>query len=94
MESWVWGLLCHILHFIVRHTVSVGDKSAPQASQSSAQTVLLQSDAVVMYAEYGWDWLAEISNAFPGKETQGINPAMDNNKYLYDQLLFYFFVYY
>lgn len=47
--SAVQGLLCHILHFIVCQTCSVGDKSGIQACQFSCQAViLLWSHAVLL----------------------------------------------
>lgn len=47
----VWGLHCHILHFIMHHTFSMGIRSRLQAGQSSTYTLLLQSQAVVTRAE-------------------------------------------
>ena len=45
-----WGVCCHILPFIMRHTFSMGDRSGLQAGQSSSRTLLLRSHIVVTCA--------------------------------------------
>ncbi len=37
----VWGLRCRILHFKMRHTFSIGDRSGLQAGQSSTRTLFV-----------------------------------------------------
>ena len=51
--STVRDLHCCILHFIMLHTFSMGDRSGLQAGQSSTCTLLLWSHAVVTRAECG-----------------------------------------
>ncbi len=50
----VRGLRCRILHFKMRHTFSIGDRSGLQAGQSSTRTLFLRSQDFVMCAECGF----------------------------------------
>ncbi len=50
----VRGLRCRILHFKMRHTSSIGDRSGLQAGQSSTRTLFLRSQDFVMCAECGF----------------------------------------